>query len=111
MSYPRTKAPSSASVRIRLLDGGSFSTATLNYLHAEAKPADQFRMYDWCFLISHTPTGRHILWDVGLSSVRPLKHYLPLVCGLKQLLLVGCLALHAMGTEEHVPEGQSCGPT
>lgn len=56
-------------VQVSLLDGGSLATATLNLLHADAAPT-QFRMYNWCFLISHPRSGRHILWDLGCSHVR-----------------------------------------
>lgn len=55
-------------VQLSLLDGGSFSTATLNLLHADAGPTP-FRMYNWCFLIRHLPSGRHVLWDLGCSNV------------------------------------------
>ena len=57
------------SVELELLDGGSF-TATYDVLHAHS-PATPFRMYSWCFHIHHPPSGRHIVWDVGLSAVIP----------------------------------------
>ncbi|KAH7000691.1 beta-lactamase-like protein [Ilyonectria destructans] len=54
-------------VQVHLLDGGSFSTATLSFLHANVGP-DKFRLYDWCFLIFHRPSGRYVLWDLGCSN-------------------------------------------
>ncbi|KAJ3546556.1 hypothetical protein NM208_g1940 [Fusarium decemcellulare] len=54
------------SVHVRLLDGGSF-TANYDVLHADV-PSTPFRCYSWAFYIHHEPSGRHILWDVGLSD-------------------------------------------
>ncbi|KAF2815575.1 uncharacterized protein BDZ99DRAFT_567401 [Mytilinidion resinicola] len=66
----------SATVRVNLLDGGSFSTADMSKLHANAEP-NLFRLYDWCFHVFHPGSGRHILWDVGISSDRSA--YTPMV--------------------------------
>lgn len=55
-------------VQVHLLDGGSFSSATLSFIHANVSP-DKFRLYDWCFLIFHRPSGRYVLWDLGCSDV------------------------------------------
>lgn len=56
-----------ASVKLQLLNGGSF-TANYTVLHAGV-PEQPFRMYNWAFYIFHPETGRHILWDLGLTSV------------------------------------------
>lgn len=56
-------------VHVSLLDGGSFSTAALKFLHADAGDTQQFRMYNWCFHIHHPSSGRHVLWDLGCSHV------------------------------------------
>lgn len=58
---------SHGSVKVQLLDGGSF-TADYNVLHAGV-PSTPFRCYSWAFYIHHEPSGRRILWDVGLSAV------------------------------------------
>jgi hypothetical protein len=65
MSLPRVD-PNSA-VEVQLLDGGSF-IATTEFIHKYA-PITDFRMYTWAFHIYHPPSGRNILWDVGLSAV------------------------------------------
>lgn len=57
------------SVELQLLDGGSF-IANYTFLHAGAKD-ESFRMYNWAFHILHRATNRHILWDLGLTSVIP----------------------------------------
>ena len=56
-------------VQLTLLDGGSFTTAEMSKLHAGAD-SSPVRLYDWCFYLYHPGTGRHVLWDVGISSVR-----------------------------------------
>ncbi|VUC37335.1 unnamed protein product [Clonostachys rosea] len=53
--------------QLRLLDGGSFSTGSMSLLHQNSSP-EPFRMYDWCFMIHHEASGRHILWDLGCSD-------------------------------------------
>ncbi|KAI8650203.1 Lactamase-B domain-containing protein [Fusarium sp. Ph1] len=71
MAKPETLPPlptSNGSVKVQLLDGGSF-TADYNFLHAGA-PSTPFRCYSWAFYIHHEPSGRRILWDVGLSANR-----------------------------------------
>lgn len=57
------------SVKLQLLDGGSF-IANYAVLHAGVKD-ESFRMYNWAFHIFHHATNRHILWDLGLTSVIP----------------------------------------
>ncbi|KAM5357687.1 hypothetical protein ACJZ2D_016015 [Fusarium nematophilum] len=59
---------SNGSVQVQLLDGGSF-TANYDMLHAGA-PSTPFRCYSWAFYIYHEPSGRHVLWDAGLSANR-----------------------------------------
>lgn len=56
------------SVKLQLLDGGSF-IANYTVLHAGVDD-EAFRMYNWAFHIFHPETGRHVLWDLGLTSVR-----------------------------------------
>lgn len=68
MDPQRQDEPDRGVVQVSLLDGGSLATATLDLLHADAAPT-QFRMYNWCFLISHPESGRRILWDLGCSHV------------------------------------------
>lgn len=63
-----TPLPESAShVKLQALDGGSF-IADWVIIHAGVE-SEKFRMYDFAFHISHPPTGRHVLWDLGVSSV------------------------------------------
>ncbi|KAH6971072.1 beta-lactamase-like protein [Ilyonectria sp. MPI-CAGE-AT-0026] len=59
---------SSGHVTVKLLDGGSF-TANLNVLH-QGSASVPYRCHSWAFFIHHEPSGRHILWDVGLSADR-----------------------------------------
>lgn len=55
------------SVEVQLLDSGSF-TANLDVVHAGSAPIP-YRCYSWVFYIYHKTSGKHILWDVGLSDV------------------------------------------
>ena len=57
-----------ASVELHCLDGGSF-VAAASKVHAGATD-ETFRMYNWAFYIRDVESGRHILWDLGLSGVR-----------------------------------------
>lgn len=67
-SHRLRKIPqSTASVDVRILDGGSF-TANLEVVHANS-PSVPYRCHSWVFYIYHKQSGRHILWDVGLSAV------------------------------------------
>lgn len=58
------------SVKLQLLDGGSF-IANYAVLHAGVDD-EAFRMYNWAFHIFHPRMDRHVLWDLGLTSVRNL---------------------------------------
>ena len=62
-------------VEVQILDGGSF-TANLNVIHAGSTSVP-FRCHSWVFYIYHKPSGRHILWDVGLSAVS--EHRIPMI--------------------------------
>ncbi|KAF2099881.1 Metallo-hydrolase/oxidoreductase [Rhizodiscina lignyota] len=66
----RTLPVANASVRVHLLDGGSFGKADIAKLHNGRH--GEIRLYDWCFLIQHRNSGRNILWDLGISSDRTL---------------------------------------
>jgi hypothetical protein len=46
-------------------------TAEYHKLHAGEPPAKEFRMYNWCFLIHHAAQKRWVVWDLGMSAVRP----------------------------------------
>jgi len=46
--------------------------AAASKVHAGATD-EIFRLYNWAFYIKDIATGRHILWDLGLSGVRFLK--------------------------------------
>lgn len=54
-------------VNLEALDGGSF-TGDYTFLHADVK-SQPFRMYNFAFHVTHPGTGRHIMWDLGLTSV------------------------------------------
>ncbi|KAJ5384539.1 hypothetical protein N7517_002450 [Penicillium concentricum] len=56
-----------AYVHVQLLNGGSM-TAEYHKLHA-GEPAKKFRLYNWAFYIYHPTSRRHIIWDLGLSSI------------------------------------------
>ncbi len=58
---------STGSVELQILDGGSFS-ANFEVVHADSA-SKPFKCHSWVVYIHHKPTGRHILWDVGLSAV------------------------------------------
>ncbi|POR33566.1 Uncharacterized protein TPAR_06261, partial [Tolypocladium paradoxum] len=64
----RPLPPSTGSVEVQLLDGGSF-TGNLDVVHARS-PSVPYRCHSWAFYIHHKPSGRHLLWDVGLSADR-----------------------------------------
>jgi len=63
-----TLSQNAASVKVQLLDGGSF-TAAWDKVHEGAEHVS-FRMYNWLFYIRNTSFDRHVLWDVGMTSVR-----------------------------------------
>lgn len=66
--FDRELPETAAFVDVKLLNGGSM-TAHYHKLHA-GEPAVEFRMYNWAFYIYHPGQQRHIIWDLGLSSVR-----------------------------------------
>lgn len=68
-------------VRLRLLNGGSMIASTKG-IHQGVEADDFFRLYDWAFYIHEPHSGRHVLWDVGLSQVRPVRFLLPLRLGM-----------------------------
>lgn len=45
-------------------------TAECHKIHA-GEPADRFRLYNWAFYVYHPTSQRHIIWDLGLTSVGP----------------------------------------
>ncbi|RDW72699.1 MBL fold metallo-hydrolase [Aspergillus mulundensis] len=53
-------------VHLHLLNGGSM-TAEYHKLHA-GEPAEEFRLYNWAFLIQHPTLKRNVVWDLGMSS-------------------------------------------
>jgi len=55
------------SVEVQILDGGSFM-GNYNVIHSNCS-SKPFRCHSWVFYIHHKSSGRHILWDVGLSAV------------------------------------------
>lgn len=60
--------PASSAVEIVLLDGGGFRTTDDWKLHAGGHSRPYF-LYDWCFFIHHKPSGKKMLWDLGISNV------------------------------------------
>ncbi|PYI24874.1 Metallo-hydrolase/oxidoreductase [Aspergillus indologenus CBS 114.80] len=66
--FGRELPETDAFVDVKLLNGGSM-TAHYHKLHA-GDPAEEFRMYNWAFYIYHPGQQRHIIWDLGFSSVR-----------------------------------------
>ena len=52
---------------VHCLDGGSF-IANWSVLHANVEDFT-FRMYNWAYHVHDNSSGRHILWDIGMSSV------------------------------------------
>lgn len=66
---PNKQLPaSSGSVEVVLLDGGGFTTTDDTKIHADGHDRPYY-LYDWCFYVYHKPTGRRILWDLGISDV------------------------------------------
>lgn len=55
-------------VDLQILDGGSF-TANESRIVAGAEDYE-FCVPDWAFMIRDHDSGRSLLWDYGLSSVR-----------------------------------------
>ena len=55
-------------VNLQLLNGGSFTGST-GKLHAGVKD-EKFRMYNWAFYVNNPVLNRHVLWDLGMTSVR-----------------------------------------
>lgn len=43
-------------------------TAECHKIHA-GQPEDTFRLYNWDFYVYHPTSQRHIIWDLGLTSV------------------------------------------
>lgn len=69
MSDSQNQLPvTDAYVQVRLLNGGSM-IAEYHKLH-KGEPAEEFRLYNWAFFICHAKYKRHIIWDLGMSSVR-----------------------------------------
>ncbi|KAJ5096718.1 hypothetical protein N7456_007439 [Penicillium angulare] len=67
MSTGNPTLPSTdAFVDLTLLNGGSMM-GSKHLLHAEDAPND-FRLYNWAFLIQHPASNRRVLWDVGMTS-------------------------------------------
>jgi len=52
-------------VQLSLLDGGSF-IGDFSRVH-QGVGEIRYRMYNWAFYIFHN--GRHVLWDLGLTTV------------------------------------------
>lgn len=59
----------SGDVEVVILDGGGFTTTDDTKLHADGHNQPYY-LYDWCYYIHHKPTGRRLLWDLGISDVR-----------------------------------------
>ena len=55
-------------VQLRLLNGGSMVASTKG-IHHGVEMDEVFRLYDWSFYIHDKQSGRHVLWDVGMSKV------------------------------------------
>lgn len=58
----------SGTVEVVILDGGGFTTTDDTKLHADGHDRPYY-LYDWCFYVYHKPTGRKMLWDLGISDV------------------------------------------
>lgn len=43
--------------------------ASTKGIHQGVEADESFRLYDWAFYIHEPQTGRHVLWDVGMSKV------------------------------------------
>ncbi len=63
MALPET----TSFVKLDLLDGGSFIAST-DKIHAGVEN-ETFRLYNWAFHVFHSPTGEHMMWDLGISGV------------------------------------------
>lgn len=61
--------PATGDVVTVLLDGGGCTKGGDRLLHADGNDEPHY-FYNWCFFIHHKPTGRKIVWDLGLSDVR-----------------------------------------
>lgn len=68
MSRVKELPPTGGSVHVVLLDGGGFTTTDDWRIHADGHDRPYY-LYDWCFYIHHKPTGKRILWDLGISNV------------------------------------------
>lgn len=44
-------------------------TASTRGIHQDVDDDESFRLYDWAFYIHEPHSGRHVLWDVGISGV------------------------------------------
>ncbi|TVY25666.1 Cytochrome P450 monooxygenase [Lachnellula hyalina] len=87
-------------VELHCLDGGSFIAAA-SKVHAGASD-DTFRMYNWAFCIEDIQTGRHVMWDLGLSGVE----HVPLPLRKRS----HNRKLYALGTEVYAITDGSSGP-
>lgn len=58
----------SGDVEVVILDGGGFTTTDDTRLHADGHDQPYY-LYDWCYYIHHKPTGRRVIWDLGISDV------------------------------------------
>lgn len=92
-----------ASVRLQLLNGGSF-TANYSVLHAGVKE-ESFRMYNWAFYIFHSGTDRHILWDLGLTSVIPPRKFRN---SSTDLAIAESGSLLSLGEQVPAPSSEAC---
>jgi hypothetical protein len=79
-------------VEVKILDGGYWD-ASASLFHSGAE-AGLIRMYAWPFYIHHPKSGRHVVWDMGISSVSysVKKKNWPRLIRIK-----GKITLHALG--------------
>lgn len=68
MALAKQLPVASGNVEVVLLDGGGFLTTEDTIIHADGHDRPYY-LYDWCFYVYHKPTGRKILWDLGISDV------------------------------------------
>ena len=61
--FPNTDAY----VDVAILDGGGMIGSS-SIMHAEGPPTE-INMSCWVFYINHPPTGKKVIWDVGISAV------------------------------------------
>jgi hypothetical protein len=58
-------------VNVTILDGGGM-IGRRSLIHADDDNSD-IHMSCWVFYIDHPRTGKKTLWDIGISSVNPIK--------------------------------------